>query len=103
MKHFYYDIYNVMTKINKEVNVNLRVREDVRDNFKIVAESRGASVSGLIHQFMVKLIKEERDLYPHLFEAKTSVQAFSEKPEKRQTIPISSEAAGTHDFKNKKK
>jgi hypothetical protein len=61
----YDSLYNVMTK---EVLINLRVRSEVRDDFKIVAELRGSSISGLLHQYMIKLIREEKDREPKMFE-----------------------------------
>ncbi len=67
-----YAIHDVMT-INgkeisgKEININVRVRRDVREDFKIVAELRGASMSSLIHQFMVKCIREEKKISPESF------------------------------------
>jgi hypothetical protein len=52
---------------NKQININVRVRKDVRENFKIVADLRGASMSSLIHQFMVKCIREEKKIAPEIF------------------------------------
>lgn len=67
----YCGIYNVMT-LKKEVNLNVRIRSDVRDDFKIVAELRGISVSGLLHQYMVKLIREEKERDPEAFKREVS-------------------------------
>lgn len=52
---------------DKKAIVNLRVRPEVRDQFAIAAELRGASMSGLLHQFIVRTIREERDLNPAAF------------------------------------
>jgi hypothetical protein len=60
-------MYNVMTTNGKEMNINLRVRKDVREDFKIVADLRGASMSSLIHQFIVKCIREEKKISPDAF------------------------------------
>lgn len=66
-------LYNVMTREdvdlsgNKDVLVNLRLRPDVRLEFKAVAELRGATMSGLLHQFIVKAIREERERDPVSF------------------------------------
>jgi hypothetical protein len=60
-------MYYVMTTNSKEMNINIRVRRDVRENFKIVADLRGASMSSLIHQFMVKCIREEKKISPEIF------------------------------------
>ncbi len=56
-----------MTTNNKEINLNIRVRKEIRENFKIVADLRGASMSSLIHQFMVKCIREEKKISPESF------------------------------------
>jgi hypothetical protein len=60
-------MYDVMTTNSKEININLRVRKDVREEFKIVADLRGASMSSLIHQFMVQCIREEKERTPEAF------------------------------------
>ncbi len=60
-------MYNAMITNSKEININLRVRKGVREDFKIVADLRGASMSSLIHQFMVKCIREEKKISPESF------------------------------------
>lgn len=60
-------LYNVATK--KEVLVTIRIAENVRDEFKIAAQLRGASMSGLMHQYIVRTIREEKELSPHSFTA----------------------------------
>lgn len=57
---------NFMAK-TKTVLINLRIAESVRDGFKIVADLRGATLSGLIHQFIVKSIREEKERDPRAF------------------------------------
>lgn len=66
-------LYNVMTTKNKNVLMNIRVRDDVRKEFQVACELKGAKASHLIHQFMVKTIREEKDRDPAAFE-----QALSE-------------------------
>jgi hypothetical protein len=56
-----------MTTKNKEINLNIRVRKDVHEDFRIAADLRGASMSSLIHQFMVKCIREEKKISPEAF------------------------------------
>lgn len=53
---------------NKEVLINLRVRPEVRDEFKLAAELRGATMSGLLHQFIFRIIREEKIENPEAFE-----------------------------------
>lgn len=58
-------LYNVAT--NKEVLLTIRVTESVRDDFKKAAELRGATMSGLMHQFIVMTIRQEKAEAPHEF------------------------------------
>jgi len=64
-------LYNVMTigsgKI-KEKLLTVRVTEDKLAEFKRAAEMRGATMSGLLHQFIVKVIREEKERSPEAFQ-----------------------------------
>lgn len=53
---------------DKRVILNLRLSPKTRHDFAIAAELRGASMSGLIHQFIVRTIREERELSPQNFQ-----------------------------------
>lgn len=68
-------LYNVMTEeaVTKEVLVNFRLRPDVRDEFKAVAELRGSTMSGLLHQYAIKLIREEKERDPVGFTKRVAV------------------------------
>lgn len=70
-------LYNVMTK---EVLINLRINEQAREDFKIVAELRGASMSTLLHQFIYKSIREEKERIPEAFKPKTQIKAAVQQP-----------------------
>lgn len=59
--------YLYVVATNKEVLVTVRAKELVRDEFKIACELRGATMSGLLHQFMVRTIREEKDAAPQAF------------------------------------
>jgi hypothetical protein len=56
-----------MTKKSKDVLINLRINSRIRDEFRVAAGLRGASVSGLLHQFIVQTIREERERNPRAF------------------------------------
>lgn len=58
---------NVMTKEMKDVRINLKISPTKRREFQIVAELRGGTVSGLLHQFIVKAIHEEKMNHPDAF------------------------------------
>lgn len=66
-KKYMHHLYNVMTKQNKGKLVNFRVREDLKREFEITAELRGTTLSGLIHQLLVKAVREEKDREPQAF------------------------------------
>ena len=55
-------LYDVATK--KEVLVTIRIAENVRDEFKKAAELRGATMSGLMHQDIIRTIREEKQTWP---------------------------------------
>ena len=56
----------MMVPIKKSI-LNLRLNPQTRDEFAIAAELRGASMSGLLHQFIVRTIREEKDVSPQSF------------------------------------
>lgn len=58
-------LYNVAT--NKEVLVTIRIAENVREEFKKAAELRGSTMSGLMHQFIIRTIREEKQMSPQAF------------------------------------
>ena len=57
----------VATTTGKDVHITFRINPKVREDFKIAADLRGASMSGLIHQFIVKTIREEKASNPDAF------------------------------------
>lgn len=61
------NLYDVMTKQTKGKLVNFRVRDDLKREFEIVAELRGTTLSGLIHQLLVKAVREEKEREPQAF------------------------------------
>lgn len=56
-----------MLYVAKVKMINVRLSPTVHDQFKIACELRGASMSSLLHQFIVRTIREERELEPHAF------------------------------------
>ena len=52
---------------NKEVLINIRLKPETREEFRISAELRGATMSGLLHQFIVRTIREEKERDPEAF------------------------------------
>lgn len=75
----------------KEVLLNLRIKEDVRDDLKTVAEMRGATMSGLLHQYIFKIIREEKERAPEMFLQKEQAKIESvakETPSKVKILDI---------------
>jgi len=59
--------YLYIVATNKEVLVTIRIAPEVRNEFKTAAELRGSTMSGLMHQFIVKTIREEKGENPQVF------------------------------------
>lgn len=77
------NLYDVMTnesagkeKEDDEVILNIRVQREVREQFRLAAKLKGSSMSGLLHQFVIKTIREEKSLDPEAF---TRVQKPTKK------------------------
>lgn len=47
--------------------INVRLKPLVHEEFKIACDLRGASMSSLMHQFIVRTIREEKELSPQTF------------------------------------
>lgn len=61
-------LHNVSTRGQKTVRINLKINPAIRREFHAVAELRGSTVSNLIHQFIVKTIREEKERDPSGFQ-----------------------------------
>lgn len=68
--------------------INVRLTPEVHDAFKIACDLRGASMSSLLHQFVVRTIREEREREPNAFATKQKGEVIahigSEKAEIRR-------------------
>jgi hypothetical protein len=51
----------------EEVQINVRLPLKVREEFRIAAKLRGLTMSGLLHQYIRKTIKEEKQSDPEPF------------------------------------
>ena len=71
----------VATTSGKDVHITFRINPKVREEFKIAADLRGASMSGLIHQFIVKTIREEKASNPAAFIQGSSVGPDGPQPD----------------------
>lgn len=59
----------VSTMPTKEDRIYIRVTDEIKEKFKIVAEHRGLKMSALLHSLVVKTVREEEREYPLLFSA----------------------------------
>jgi hypothetical protein len=66
--------------------VNVRLTERVHEDFKIACELRGVSMSSLMHQFVIRTIREEREMEPRAF-------LRHESPNVSNGIPLASKTA----------
>jgi hypothetical protein len=64
---------------NKEVLINIRLKPETREEFRISAELRGATMSGLLHQFIVRTIREEKERDPEAFASLQGVTQTEER------------------------
>ena len=60
-------MYDVSTSDNKKSRINVKISPTLRAEFHLVAKLRGDTVSGLIHRFIVKTIREEKLKEPEAF------------------------------------
>lgn len=60
-------INNVMTTKHKDSYLQIRIREDVKEDLQITAEARGLTMSALINLLIAQVIRDEQAAYPHLF------------------------------------
>lgn len=68
-------LYGVKTKRSI---FNIKINPEVRSEFKVAAELRGATMSSLIHQYIFKYIREVKTEMPEEFEAKLA-KALADK------------------------
>jgi len=82
-------MYNVSTKKNKDVRINLKTTDQLRRDFQVAAELRGSTMSNLIHQFIVATIWDEKKKHPVAFEEAEQAalnSASGGKPARTPTI-----------------
>jgi hypothetical protein len=71
--------------VGKDKMITLRLSEQAHKDFKIAADLRGASMSSLLHQFIVKLIREEKEREPQAFK--------SDEPERAKFVNLSPDSS----------
>lgn len=78
-----------MAKIRTKM-ITVKVAEATAQEFKVAALMRGAGMSGLLHQYIVSIIREEKERDLVMFENKISELSFDSKSPntilKKQTL-----------------
>ena len=77
-------MYKVNTKKNKDVRINLKAAEELRQEFRLVAELRGSTMSNLLHQFIVATVWEEKKKHPEAF---AGIRIVDSTPEETDSDP----------------
>lgn len=54
--------------VSKTGLLTVRLKPQVLRDFKIAAEVQGASMSGLVHMFVIRTIREQKETIPKAFE-----------------------------------
>src|SRR5688572_13976980 len=71
--------YNIVRTVKSRF-LQIRINEDIKSDFQIVAELRGLSTSALIHSLIVKTIREEKAREPRAFVPHVAVAPRSKSP-----------------------
>jgi uncharacterized protein (DUF1778 family) len=61
-------MYSVPTMGTQDERLHIRIRPDLKEDIKVLAELRGLSVSALVHSLLVKEVAEVRKSDPAEFE-----------------------------------
>ena len=64
-------LYMLITVAKPEM-INVRLSQTEHDEFKIAAELRGSTMSSLLRQFIVRVIREEKEYSPRAFEGRNN-------------------------------
>jgi hypothetical protein len=84
--------------------INVRLAERMHEDFKIACELRGASMSSLLHQFVVRTIREEKELSPRSFLKDQKANDITNRPTGARLSSTSPHKLGVYrNSKEKKK
>jgi len=93
---------NVMTtSAPKSTYIQVRIRDDLKEDVQRTATSRGLTMSALIHSLLTQAVREEKGLYPDVF---TDLPLDRlEVAKDKELKPISREGEMTDERKTKRK
>ena len=95
------NLYNVMTNDSKTKLVNFRVSEELKTDFEVAAKLRGAGLSNLIHQYLVKVVREEKERDLKAFE-NMKQRLSSQQSEPKGKLRKSKATLATGELQDKK-
>lgn len=65
--------------------INVRLKPETHRDFMIACELRGGSMSSILHQFIVRTIREEREMSPKAFAKPDLVKGIDVAPSNHET------------------
>lgn len=54
-------------KTAKDTYIQVRIRDDLKEDVQITASARGLTMSALIHSLLTQAVREEKEKYPQVF------------------------------------
>jgi predicted DNA binding CopG/RHH family protein len=54
----------------KDTYIQIRIRDDLKEDIQITAKARGLTMSALIHSLLTQAVRQEKEQYPEAFEVK---------------------------------
>lgn len=70
---------------NRDDQLHIRLKPDVKEDLKILADLRGLTMSGLVHSLVVQTIRAEKSQFPQAFEQGKKLAPRSKKKMKLST------------------
>lgn len=86
----------------KDTFLQIRIREEIKEDLRLVAEARGLTISALIHSLIVKTIREEREQYPGSFVSAESTKTKN-TPARVARLEVSGKIADKSTHRSSKK
>lgn len=79
---------------SKDTYIQVRIRDDLKEDVQTTAAARGLTMSALIHSLLTQAVREEKEAYPDAFRTRPAVdlthvksigEMTEEKPKRRKT------------------
>ena len=87
---------NVMTPQKAKGDwLQIRISEQLKEDFRIAAELRGLTSSALVHSFIVKTVREEKEISPEAFRKNEPPVNETDQAPKRPAPVVAHIGSGT--------